>query len=420
LAVSTYLGRLHPFAKIHPGGRPEFDSIPDFFTANPDGWELIPEFFCQPEFLTGQTNVALPEWASSAMEFAYLHRKALESEFVSEHLPEWIDWVFGHSLPETPTRLFSQAHPARLAPQYRPLESAVLVGTNLRILHVIFLPGRFYLIDEDQTVRNFSLDLETSAIALKWQRPITDIPPLTPPYCILDRNAGYFSVVAGPVCYHISLKTCTGTRVLTVPHVNSVAADGPYLAVTISEGFSTLVFEHSILYAGIDQYRSEPVCCAVSGEFHVAVTGTKDGAILISDLTTRVITHVIELGAVLPVQILVSDSFGFVVVFAQGKGENWIFVLTVNGEFVRKCAVPGKISVWTTWKSTDGFDFIAFALEENQKIFTCEVFLLDVTFLGAYGKSKIVALTYLPNHHVFLIGSYDGEVRILYHSTHKL
>ena len=40
-------------------------------------------------------NVALPAWAKNPEHFIYLHRKALESDYVSEHLNEWIDLIFG-------------------------------------------------------------------------------------------------------------------------------------------------------------------------------------------------------------------------------------------------------------------------------------------------------------------------------------
>lgn len=40
-------------------------------------------------------NVKLPKWASSANNFLKLHRLALESDYVSNHLHEWIDLIFG-------------------------------------------------------------------------------------------------------------------------------------------------------------------------------------------------------------------------------------------------------------------------------------------------------------------------------------
>lgn len=73
--------------------------------------ELIPEFFYLPDFLNNSNkfdlgvkqsgvqldNVVLPAWAKGdAREFIRLHRDALECDYVSAHLHEWIDLVFGY------------------------------------------------------------------------------------------------------------------------------------------------------------------------------------------------------------------------------------------------------------------------------------------------------------------------------------
>lgn len=68
--------------------------------------ELIPELFFLPEMLCngsglklgsgGNGDVQLPPWATSPEEFIRLHRMALESEFVSCQLHQWIDLIFGY------------------------------------------------------------------------------------------------------------------------------------------------------------------------------------------------------------------------------------------------------------------------------------------------------------------------------------
>ncbi|XP_022609768.1 protein FAN isoform X2 [Seriola dumerili] len=137
--------------------------------------ELIPEFYgIDCSFLENKLSldlgrrqngslvedVVLPPWASDATDFLQKHRTALESQYVSEHLHEWIDLVFGfrqrgseavaahnvfHPLTyeggidcdsiedpderiamltqilefgQTPTQLFSGPHPQRITPRF--------------------------------------------------------------------------------------------------------------------------------------------------------------------------------------------------------------------------------------------------------------------------------------------------------------
>ena len=41
-------------------------------------------------------DVILPPWSNSAEDFIVKHRTCLESEYVSSHLNEWIDLIFGY------------------------------------------------------------------------------------------------------------------------------------------------------------------------------------------------------------------------------------------------------------------------------------------------------------------------------------
>ncbi|XP_055544656.1 neurobeachin-like protein 1 isoform X1 [Wyeomyia smithii] len=120
--VLHYLIRVEPFTSLHielQSGRfdvadRQFHSIPQTWKLlmdNPnDVKELIPEFFYFPEFLKNlnkldlgvlQTtkervnDVVLPTWAKSAEDFIAIHRRALESEYVSQNLHHWIDLIFG-------------------------------------------------------------------------------------------------------------------------------------------------------------------------------------------------------------------------------------------------------------------------------------------------------------------------------------
>ncbi|KAI8619360.1 hypothetical protein BC830DRAFT_1104604 [Chytriomyces sp. MP71] len=200
-AVLFYMLRVEPFTSLHialQGGKfdhpdRQFDSIEgcwkSVLTGNGDVKELIPEFFYMPEFLvnengfdlgTKQTgtqvnHVTLPPWASSPEEFIRIHREALEGDFVSAHLHEWIDLIWGYkqtgpesvkahnvfyyltyegainidsvqdpverrsiedqinNFGQTPTQLFKKAHPARLDKSDAAKQSSIFSSKELDV-----------------------------------------------------------------------------------------------------------------------------------------------------------------------------------------------------------------------------------------------------------------------------------------------
>ena len=120
--VLHFLIRLQPFASLHKemqNGRFDvadrlFSSIPMTYLHNTtqlsEVKELTPEWFTAPEMFRNVNNfdfgrtqdgsdvsdVELPPWASSPEDFVLINRQALESEYVSTHLHEWIDLIFGY------------------------------------------------------------------------------------------------------------------------------------------------------------------------------------------------------------------------------------------------------------------------------------------------------------------------------------
>ncbi|KAJ8380472.1 hypothetical protein SKAU_G00012500 [Synaphobranchus kaupii] len=123
MIVASYLVRMEPFTQIFlrlQGGH--FDLADRMFHSVREAWlsaskhnmadvkELIPEFFYLPEFMLNSNNfdlgskqngiklgdVILPPWAKGdPREFIRVHREALECDYVSAHLHEWIDLIFG-------------------------------------------------------------------------------------------------------------------------------------------------------------------------------------------------------------------------------------------------------------------------------------------------------------------------------------
>eukprot|EP00727_Mastigamoeba_balamuthi_P007099 m51a1_g3009 putative beach domain-containing protein (2301) ;mRNA; r:833752-844561 len=120
--VFFYLIRMEPFTENFlkmQGGKYDyadrmFDDIEmtwhNCLVSPADVKELIPEFFYLPDFLlntnkfdlgtkqcgTKLDDIILPPWAPTPEEFIRINREALESDYVSSHLHEWIDLIFGY------------------------------------------------------------------------------------------------------------------------------------------------------------------------------------------------------------------------------------------------------------------------------------------------------------------------------------
>lgn len=134
--VVYFLCRLHPELSLClNGGR--FDHPDRLFHSMVDTWksvltsdsdvkELLPEFYMTSEFHDREEDddehrqdgdfllnrnlidfgirhdnirvgdVILPPWAENAKDFIYKMRLALESDYVSQHLHQWIDLIFGY------------------------------------------------------------------------------------------------------------------------------------------------------------------------------------------------------------------------------------------------------------------------------------------------------------------------------------
>ncbi|CAN9510262.1 unnamed protein product [Ophioblennius macclurei] len=117
-----WLLRIEPFTTFFlnfQGGK--FDHADRTFSSVSRAWrncqrdtsdvkELIPEFYFLPEMFVNAnsynlgvmedgsvvSDVDLPPWAKSPEEFVRINRLALESEFVSCQLHQWIDLIFGY------------------------------------------------------------------------------------------------------------------------------------------------------------------------------------------------------------------------------------------------------------------------------------------------------------------------------------
>ncbi|ODV71734.1 Bph1p [Cyberlindnera jadinii NRRL Y-1542] len=215
MIVASFLIRLEPFVQsflLLQGGK--FDHADRLFYSIEKAWksassdnttdvrELTPEFFFLPEFLTNingydfgclqdgtpVNDVVLPKWAKGDPKiFIERNREALESPYVSAHLHEWIDLIFGfkqtgpkaveainvfnhlsyqggidldainndverrsiigiiHNFGQTPAQIFSKPHPARETSTLLKIDPTVVKRTPFLLYQTKFNEPIHYL-----------------------------------------------------------------------------------------------------------------------------------------------------------------------------------------------------------------------------------------------------------------------------------
>lgn len=145
LAVCSYKARRLPLSVLRLAVRSVYEpneypsTMQRLYQWTPD--ECIPEFYFDSQIFhsihNGMADLAIPSWASSPKEFIKMHRDALESDWVSCQIHNWIDITFGYKMsgeaavaaknvmlpstgPAVPRsagrrQLFTQPHPMRRA-----------------------------------------------------------------------------------------------------------------------------------------------------------------------------------------------------------------------------------------------------------------------------------------------------------------
>ncbi|KAI0002519.1 beach-domain-containing protein [Russula compacta] len=396
MIVCHYLIRLAPFTnmfKTLQGG--DWD-LPDRLFSNihrayssasqdirGDVRELIPEFFTCPEFLENSANldfgvqqntgerihhVVLPPWAKrDPLLFISLNRQALESDYVSENLPAWIDLIWGckqrdpsslnvfhplsyegsidldtitdelereatvgiiHNFGQTPRKLFGVPHPQRFmqGPSSLPLGISYGVEENYDLLAQGKRPAARGL--QGVAVQNLTVD------------PIGDK--------ILPHPAGVLSVPSHPheqVEWGFSRSgraAASQLRTLVDGQVTQVVEGIKCTCATFadSENLITGSEDHivrlwrvlrghsgpSVLSVSLSNmmrvHRDIILCVAASRPWSVIISGSKDGSAALWDLNRAVYMRSIwhgEVGTIGVHLAAINESTGYIATCSRQK-----------------------------------------------------------------------------------------------------
>jgi hypothetical protein len=491
LAVFLFLVRMEPFTTLHidlQGGR--FDSPHRMFSSIRDTYssvieqlndyrELTPEFYFQPEFLINQNrfnlglahgksvdDVDLPAWAHSAMEFVYLNRKALESEYVSRHLHGWIDLVFGYKqrgeeaekvsnffkhemyddiwerdavktdrrrkeiestidqVGQVPPQLFFAPHPHREVFQETAMidQLAILTLPPAEYIFASFSDVRkgLYTLTSHGLVHSVDisfrdqLEVQMQRIVLKNKLP----DDLTAFVRLSDTT---FAAVCDQRIDAVVLEAQRDFEWIKLSkvrqHITAISGDRCFLSISQADARNHIYSVEDRPYEvfSIPTYRHSVTCSCISKKFGVVVTGTDDRALIVASICDGSTIRVIKLESV-PLKVTVTSGWGFILVngceYVDGKPQYTLSLFNINGLAVKTVAMPDAVHRWVSWQSIAGFDFISLATKRG-KLFGFEVFFMDLGRAIYRCAAELVCLEYSKRRKHLIAVTTEGKVHII-------
>ena len=497
--VLHYLIRLEPFTTVHIQHQDNkfdvptrlFQSIPESYQnvidSNTNFRELTPEFYYTSEFLhntdsfdlgylpngTQIGDVILPKWAKSAEQFIFLHKKALESDYISEHISDWIDLIWGYKQTGEEAENADNTYDPRLYPdvwqKYTKPEDKDTIEAILHhigsIPHKLFdaphprrqiRPKQIVSIEERESLTTLLKVSDNSILAV---RVVGDSTERQHMYILLANGNialyknGSISIVSKEKFDHIERVSIGKSD----SPVNFVFAQTPSSEVVVvrSNGsiakykskqhieaiISYCISAHRFITGGNDSilvdwtlnekgdasevksimvHANAISCCAASNSYGVVVSCSTDGLLIVSFLTDFSFIRSINLNLqpeYVPQSVIVTEGLGLIVVnssHSQKAIDGASFaVYTLNGRLVSTLELVHRVYNWciATQNSTD-IDY-ALIVEDRRNVMLYDVFSLKALGVVFTSPERISHIGYYRTTDTLTIGDQKGNLYIL-------
>lgn len=155
--------------------------------------------------------------------------------------------------------------------------------------------------------------------------------------------------------------------------------------------------------------HAKVTCLQSSVVFGIIAFGSDDCKIRIRSLNDgkKIATAELDESEV-PTMILITESWGFVVVYCVTK----IYIFSVNGKFVQKCDKFHSFNQWFTFKSADDFDYVAIVNDHESKLEYFEVMYPDKV-KEVMLNGKIITMRYEPKFSCFIFLADNGKLTVM-------
>ncbi|KAK9476232.1 hypothetical protein V1514DRAFT_337554 [Lipomyces japonicus] len=400
MIVASYLIRLEPFVQSYlllQGGH--FDHADRLFYSIEKAWqsasrdnmadvrELIPEFFYLPEFLVNSnefnfgtlqgsgaeiSSVQLPPWAKNDPKiFIQKNREALESEYVSQHLHEWIDLVFGfkqrgeaaveatnvfhhlsyhgaidlekiedpleriatigiiHNFGQTPHQIFTRSHPSREVLKPYQFE----VPNDPKALFNMLSP-----LSELKRVDSFKGEHEKLIAQMNNSMFCVFVPPnydKMVEWGFCDNGVRFKLIENGKLIGHVEQLHQSHLTCVKIADPRTLVTAGYDCMISVWKLQGTVKSMEVQFKASLRGHTTPIVSLAISRSFSAIVSASEDGLVLVWDLNrlrfVRELRHETKIK-----NVAMSDETGEILT----SDGSIMYLWTINGDFIFSKPVP--------------------------------------------------------------------------------
>jgi hypothetical protein len=198
----------------------------------------------------------------------------------------------------------------------------------------------------------------------------------------------------------------TSTIWLTSPGVCASAYFSECICRSSSTNLARFLFgPHTVKFSPFTSVPEKIVCFASSHRFNVTAIACADAMLRIRSTRTGAKVATVPLDREWPVMLLVTKSMGFIVV----RTVESFFVFNPNGMFVAKSRCDMVVRNWTTFRTFDGLDWVAFD-DGSGTIWYFEVIEPGKMAAVKSALMNIVALTFDWRWNAFIVVTAGGKV----------
>lgn len=397
---------------------------------------------------------------NTLFDFVYQNRKILESDYVSQHLCEWINLIWGvnqknkggnlwlpylyhncwDSTAETETAILPTIlkNLGSIPPQVfnekiskrKKIDKSILLhslsdNTGVIIHEMVkikiekaknkmsrqaFIFQKDHIIRlivcfDDGTIQRFFANLDKKEIKPVYLEPLKLRIPTEAKYVVQNDTVFIFNIKSDKIhCVNFEQIKTTNVKTMMIDFAAGLGMFGQFVTATKSGDITLWKYPHfkpNLLFSlSIESISA----IEINRQYGIMVCCTNDGYMRTYSVAKKEILNIVHIGCIAE-KILVTTNMGFIIIYSPG----YLYLFTINCFLIKKCPIEFEISQWCTFRDNIGFDYVCCA-DPIGYIYSFEAYSLEKIFQIAACHERIISVFYGDEVHAIVAHAATSKV----------